>query len=46
MSVEPRQALYVHLRGDPGVQAAVGDRLYQRRVPAGLTSRWFDPAAN
>lgn len=35
MSVEPRQALYAHLRADPGVQAAVGDRVYQRRVPTG-----------
>lgn len=33
MSVEPRQALYAHLRGDPGVQAAVGDSVYQGRVP-------------
>ena len=32
---EPREALYVHLRADPGVQAAVGGRVYQRRVPAG-----------
>lgn len=37
MSVEPRQALYAHLRADPGVQAAVGDRVYQRRVPTGAT---------
>ena len=35
MSVEPRQALYVHIRADPGVQTAVGDRVYQRRVPEG-----------
>lgn len=35
MSVEPRQALYAHLRADPGVQAAVGERVYQRRVPDG-----------
>ena len=34
-SIEPRQALYAHLRADPGVQAAVGDRVYQRRVPPG-----------
>ena len=33
MSVEPRQALYAHIRADPGIQAAVGDRVYQRRVP-------------
>lgn len=33
MSVEPRQALYAHLVADPGVIAAVGDRVYQRRVP-------------
>lgn len=33
MSVEPRQALYAHLRADPGVQAAVGGRIYQRRAP-------------
>lgn len=32
---EPREALYAHLRADPGVQAAVGDRVYQWRVPAG-----------
>lgn len=32
-SVTPRQALYAHLRADSGVQAAVGDRVYQRRVP-------------
>jgi len=35
MSIEPRQALYAHLRADLGVQAAVGDRVYQRRVPTG-----------
>src|SRR5690606_41859698 len=32
---EPREALYAHLRADPGVQATVGDRVYQRRVPSG-----------
>ena len=32
---EPREALYAHLKADPGVQAAVGDRVYQRRVPSG-----------
>jgi len=32
---EPREALYAHLRADSGVQAAVADRVYQRRVPAG-----------
>ncbi|MCK9326635.1 MAG: DUF3168 domain-containing protein [Bacteroidales bacterium] len=35
MSVEPRQALYAHIRADPGVQEAVGDKVYQRRVPDG-----------
>ncbi len=38
MSVEPRQALYAHLRADPAVQAALKngkDSVYQRRVPAG-----------
>ncbi|MEG3069439.1 MAG: DUF3168 domain-containing protein [Candidatus Syntrophopropionicum ammoniitolerans] len=35
MSVEPRQALYSHLKSNPAVQAAVGDRVYQRRVPEG-----------
>ena len=35
MRVEPRQALYAHIRADPGVQAAVGNRVYQRRVPEG-----------
>jgi DNA integrity scanning protein DisA with diadenylate cyclase activity len=35
MSVEPRQALYAHLKANPAVQAAVGDRVYQRRVPDG-----------
>lgn len=35
MRVEPRQALYAHLRTDPGVQAVVDDRVYQRRVPNG-----------
>ena len=34
MSVEPRQALYAHLRADDGVRGAVGTRIYQRRVPA------------
>lgn len=33
---EPREALYAHLRADPGIQAAVGDRVYQRRVPSGV----------
>lgn len=37
MSLEPRQALYAHLRADPGVQNAVNDRVYQRRVPEGAT---------
>src|SRR5690606_23837921 len=32
---EPREALYAYLKADPGVQAAVGDRVYQRRVPSG-----------
>jgi len=38
MSVEPRQALFAHLRADPGVQATVKngrDSIYQRRVPDG-----------
>jgi hypothetical protein len=35
MSVEPRQALYAHLKADPAVQAAVGTRIYQRRVTDG-----------
>ncbi|WP_461367544.1 DUF3168 domain-containing protein [Candidatus Darwinibacter acetoxidans] len=34
---EPRRALYAHLLADPGVKAAVGDRIYQGRVPAGAT---------
>lgn len=35
MGIEPRQALYAHLKNDPGVQAAIGERIYQRRAPAG-----------
>lgn len=35
MRVEPRQVLLAHLCADPGVQEAVGARVYQRRVPAG-----------
>lgn len=35
MSVEPRQALFAHLKADAGVQEAVGNGIYQRRVPAG-----------
>lgn len=35
--VEPRQALLVHLRADPGVQREVGGRVYSRRVPTGAT---------
>ncbi len=38
MSVEPRQALYAHLRADPGVPATLNDGMdgiHQRRVPAG-----------
>ena len=34
---EPRRALYAHLLADSGVQTAVGDRIYQGRVPAGAT---------
>lgn len=34
---EPRRALYAHLLADLGVKAAVGDRIYQGRVPAGAT---------
>jgi hypothetical protein len=34
---EPRQALYAYLSAHSSVQAAVGDRIYQRRVPAGAT---------
>lgn len=33
--IEPRQVLFAHLKADSGVQAVVGDRVYQRRVPAG-----------
>lgn len=35
MSMEPRNALGIHLSEDPGVQAFVSDRLFQRRAPAG-----------
>ena len=35
--VKPRQALHAHLKADPGVKAAVGTRVYQRRVPQGAT---------
>ncbi len=34
--IEPRQALYAHLRADSAVMATVKD-IYQRRVPAGAT---------
>lgn len=32
---EPRHAVYDLLRHDPGVQAAVGTRIYQRQIPPG-----------
>jgi len=44
---EPRRALYAHLLADSGVQTAVGDRIYQGRVPAGATKAPdFDPASD
>lgn len=33
--MEPREALYIHLRADPSVQEAVGNNIHHAKVPQG-----------